>query len=42
VDNLADLGVTKDLSDTEFLAAMERHKEVDPAIARWPALQRPT
>ncbi|MCX4673607.1 helix-turn-helix domain-containing protein [Streptomyces sp. NBC_01381] len=32
VDTLADLGVTKDLSDTEFLAAMERHKEVDPAL----------
>lgn len=33
VDTLADLGVTKDLSDTEFLAAMERHKQVDPAMA---------
>jgi len=33
VDTLADLGVTKDLSDTEFLAAMEHHKEVDPALA---------
>ncbi|MFY4721493.1 telomere-associated protein Tap [Streptomyces sp. LaBMicrA B280] len=33
VDTLADLGVTKDLSDTEFLAAMERHKDVDPAMA---------
>ncbi|MGW1364516.1 telomere-associated protein Tap [Streptomyces chartreusis] len=33
VDTLADLGVTKDLSDAEFLAAMERHKEVDPAMA---------
>ncbi|MFF3932914.1 telomere-associated protein Tap [Streptomyces hirsutus] len=33
VDTLADLGVTKDLSDTEFLAAMERHKQVDPALA---------
>ncbi|MEV7860216.1 helix-turn-helix domain-containing protein [Streptomyces hirsutus] len=32
VDTLADLGVTKDLSDTEFLAAMERHKDVDPAL----------
>jgi len=32
VDTLADLGVTKDLSDTEFLAAMERHKEIDPAL----------
>ncbi|MFF4732919.1 telomere-associated protein Tap [Streptomyces mirabilis] len=33
VDTLADLGVTKDLSDTEFLAAMERHKQADPALA---------
>ncbi|WP_424893314.1 telomere-associated protein Tap [Streptomyces sp. XH2] len=33
VDTLADLGVTKDLSDAEFLAAMERHKDVDPALA---------
>lgn len=33
VDTLADLGVTKDLTDAEFLAAMERHKEVDPALA---------
>ncbi|GAA3759030.1 telomere-associated protein Tap [Streptomyces tremellae] len=33
VDTLAGLGVTKDLSDAEFLAAMERHKEVDPAMA---------
>lgn len=33
VDTLADLGVTKDLSDEGFLAAMERHKEVDPAMA---------
>ncbi|WP_329417884.1 helix-turn-helix domain-containing protein (plasmid) [Streptomyces sp. NBC_00704] len=33
VDTLADLGVTKDLDDREFLAAMERHKEVDPALA---------
>ncbi|MFE7076474.1 telomere-associated protein Tap [Streptomyces sp. NPDC057620] len=33
VDTLADLGVTKDLSDSEFLAAMERHKETDPALA---------
>ncbi|MEV3875162.1 helix-turn-helix transcriptional regulator [Streptomyces sp. NPDC049906] len=31
-DTLADLGVTKDLTDTEFLAAMERHKHVDPAL----------
>ncbi|MET7783996.1 transcriptional regulator [Streptomyces sp. NPDC005388] len=33
VDTLADLGVTKDLTDAEFLAAMERHKEVAPALA---------
>jgi DNA-binding transcriptional regulator YiaG len=33
VDTLADLGVTKDLSDAEFLAAMERHKDADPALA---------
>ncbi|MEU7027947.1 helix-turn-helix domain-containing protein [Streptomyces sp. NPDC046275] len=33
VDTLVDLGVTKDLSDAEFLAAMERHKDVDPAMA---------
>ncbi|MFJ5155955.1 telomere-associated protein Tap [Streptomyces sp. NPDC088353] len=33
VDTLADLGVTKDLSDTEFLAAMERHKQADPGSA---------
>uniref|UniRef100_UPI002F9174DF telomere-associated protein Tap n=1 Tax=Streptomyces sp. NBC_01562 TaxID=2975879 RepID=UPI002F9174DF len=33
VDTLSDLGVTKDLTDAEFLAAMERHKEVDPALA---------
>ncbi|MGN5392509.1 telomere-associated protein Tap [Streptomyces sp. JL7001] len=33
VDTLADLGVTKDLSDVEFLAAMERHKQTDPALA---------
>ncbi|MET7921002.1 helix-turn-helix domain-containing protein [Streptomyces avermitilis] len=33
VDTLADLGVTKDLTDTQFLAAMERHKQVDPAMA---------
>ncbi|MEV6330428.1 helix-turn-helix transcriptional regulator [Streptomyces sp. NPDC051909] len=30
---LAELGVTKDLTDTEFLAAMEHHKEQDPALA---------
>ncbi|WP_413804281.1 telomere-associated protein Tap [Streptomyces sp. OE57] len=33
VDTLADLGVTKDLPDAQFLAAMERHKDVDPAMA---------
>ncbi|MFE6828361.1 telomere-associated protein Tap [Streptomyces sp. NPDC057690] len=32
VDTLAGLGVTKDLTDVEFLAAMERHKDVDPAM----------
>ncbi|OII61312.1 transcriptional regulator [Streptomyces sp. CC53] len=33
MDTLADLGVTRDLSDAQFLAAMERHKDVDPALA---------
>ncbi|MFF4053917.1 telomere-associated protein Tap [Streptomyces chartreusis] len=33
VDTLADLGVTKDLNDAEFLAAMEQHKQADPALA---------
>ncbi|WCE02378.1 helix-turn-helix domain-containing protein (plasmid) [Streptomyces sp. HUAS 31] len=33
VDTLADLGVSKDLSDAEFLAAMEQHKQTDPALA---------
>ncbi|MFJ3728558.1 telomere-associated protein Tap [Streptomyces sp. NPDC090045] len=33
VDTLADLGVTKDLDDRQFLAAMERHKQTDPALA---------
>ena len=33
VDTLADLGVTKDLDDRQFLAAMEQHKQVDPALA---------
>ncbi|MCG7527789.1 helix-turn-helix transcriptional regulator [Streptomyces sp. OfavH-34-F] len=33
VDTLADLGVTKDLSDREFIAAMEHHKQKDPALA---------
>ncbi|MEU4735664.1 MULTISPECIES: telomere-associated protein Tap [Streptomyces] len=32
VDTLADLGVTKDLDDRAFLAAMEQHKQVDPAL----------
>jgi transcriptional regulator with XRE-family HTH domain len=33
VDTLADLGVTKELTDVEFLAAMERHKDADPAMS---------
>ncbi|MFJ9174898.1 telomere-associated protein Tap [Streptomyces sp. NPDC102360] len=33
VDTLADLGVTKDLDDPAFLAAMEQHKQNDPAMA---------
>ncbi|KPI23622.1 transcriptional regulator, XRE family [Actinobacteria bacterium OV320] len=33
VDTLADLGVTKDLDDRQFLAAMECHKQTDPAMA---------
>ncbi|MGQ4363253.1 telomere-associated protein Tap [Streptomyces sp. SAS_272] len=33
VETLADLGVTRDLDDRQFLAAMERHKQVDPAMA---------
>ncbi|MGW2765399.1 telomere-associated protein Tap [Streptomyces sp. NPDC001275] len=33
VETLADLGITKDLSDTEFLAGMERHKQADPGLA---------
>ncbi|MFF5130978.1 telomere-associated protein Tap [Streptomyces syringium] len=33
VDTLADLGVTKDLDDRQFLAAMEQHKQNDPALA---------
>ncbi|MEU3720133.1 telomere-associated protein Tap [Streptomyces californicus] len=32
VDTLADMGVTKDLTDPEFLAAMEQHKDVDPVL----------
>jgi hypothetical protein len=33
VDTLADLGVTRDVDDRAFLAAMERHKDADPAMA---------
>ncbi|MFF9203603.1 telomere-associated protein Tap [Streptomyces sp. NPDC014986] len=33
VDTLADLGVTKDLSDAEFLEAMERRTQTDPGMA---------
>ncbi|MFF0087890.1 telomere-associated protein Tap [Streptomyces canus] len=33
VDTLADLGVTKDLDDRAFLAAMEHHRDADPAMA---------
>ncbi|MEH0517386.1 helix-turn-helix domain-containing protein [Streptomyces sp. B21-079] len=33
VDTLADLGVTRELDDRAFLAAMERHKQADPALA---------
>ncbi|WP_331739911.1 helix-turn-helix domain-containing protein (plasmid) [Streptomyces sp. NBC_00015] len=33
LDTLADLGVTKDLDDHQFLAAMARHKQADPAMA---------
>ncbi|WP_314254415.1 telomere-associated protein Tap [Streptomyces sp. DSM 40907] len=33
VDTLADLGVTAELDDRQFLAAMEQHKQVDPAMA---------
>lgn len=33
VDTLADMGVTKDLDDRQFLAAMEQHKHRDPALA---------
>ncbi|WP_405435141.1 helix-turn-helix domain-containing protein [Streptomyces avidinii] len=32
-DTLADLGVTADLDERRFLAAMEHHKDVDPAMA---------
>ncbi|MFP8906832.1 telomere-associated protein Tap [Streptomyces atacamensis] len=33
LDTLADLGVTKDLTGAAFLAAMERHRQADPALA---------
>ncbi|MEU4730426.1 helix-turn-helix transcriptional regulator [Streptomyces sp. NPDC023588] len=33
IDTLADLGVAADLTDAEFLAAMEHHKQTDPAMA---------
>ncbi|MGW1216684.1 telomere-associated protein Tap [Streptomyces sp. NPDC002499] len=33
IDTLADLGVTKGLTDEQFLAAMEQHKQADPAMA---------
>ncbi|MFJ2593490.1 telomere-associated protein Tap [Streptomyces erythrochromogenes] len=33
VDTLADLGVTADLTDAGFLAAMEVHQQTDPAMA---------
>ncbi|MFE7466211.1 telomere-associated protein Tap [Streptomyces sp. NPDC057499] len=33
VDTLADMGITKDLDDRQFLAAMAQHKQVDPALA---------
>ncbi|WP_328740766.1 helix-turn-helix transcriptional regulator [Streptomyces erythrochromogenes] len=33
VDTLADLGVTADLTDAGFLAAMEVHQQADPAMA---------
>ncbi|SES49828.1 Helix-turn-helix [Streptomyces sp. yr375] len=33
VDTLAGLGVTRDLDDRQFLAAMEQHKQSDPAMA---------
>ncbi|MFF8868401.1 telomere-associated protein Tap [Streptomyces sp. NPDC015139] len=32
LDTLADLGVTRDLSDAEFLAAMDRRTQADPAL----------
>ncbi|MFD9476929.1 telomere-associated protein Tap [Streptomyces nojiriensis] len=33
VDTLADLGVTAELDDRQFLAAMEQHKQADPGLA---------
>ncbi|WP_345025503.1 telomere-associated protein Tap, partial [Streptomyces sedi] len=33
VDTLADLGVTRDLNDADFLTAMEHHKRTDPGLA---------
>ncbi|MGP4003503.1 telomere-associated protein Tap [Streptomyces sp. 8N706] len=33
VDTMADLGVTTDLDDHQFLAAMEQHKQADPGMA---------
>ncbi|MCP9963464.1 helix-turn-helix domain-containing protein [Streptomyces somaliensis] len=32
MDTLADLGVTRDLDDRQFLTAMERYKQADPAL----------
>ncbi|MER5466646.1 helix-turn-helix domain-containing protein [Streptomyces sp. NPDC002668] len=33
VATMADLGVTRDLNEAEFLAAMEQHKQADPGMA---------
>ncbi|GGP96469.1 telomere-associated protein Tap [Streptomyces roseolilacinus] len=33
LETMADLGVTKEMGDAEFLAAMERHKQADPGLA---------
>jgi DNA-binding transcriptional regulator YiaG len=33
VDTLADMSITKDLDDRQFLTAMEQHKQKDPALA---------
>ncbi|MFE1873591.1 telomere-associated protein Tap [Streptomyces sp. NPDC059496] len=33
MDTLADLGVSAELDDRQFLAAMEQHKQVDPGMA---------